>query len=279
MHDSIMKTIRILLLGDLVGSPGIAMFQKHIAHLKKKYAIHGIIVNGENSAPNGRGITPGIVRLLKQCGADVITTGNHVYNNKEIYQYLSAHKDVLRPANFPSSCPGVGVTTFMCNDYKIGVVNLQGRIFMRELLECPFRAATSILTFLRSQTNCILIDFHAEATSEKLAMAYYLDGKISALVGTHTHIQTADERILPQGTAYISDLGMAGALNSSIGMKKEPIIEQFLTQMPQKYVVETQGPMVLSGVWIELDTNTGKAIHIERIRIVDDEISISGTIV
>jgi 2',3'-cyclic-nucleotide 2'-phosphodiesterase len=267
------QSIRMLLLGDIVGNPGVAMFQKHVASLKKLHKIDGIIVNGENSAVNGRGITPPIVQRLKEAGADIITSGNHIYNNKEIYQYLAENKDLLRPANFPSSCPGVGVTTFMCKGYKVGVINVQGRVFMRELLECPFKTTLSLLTFLRSQTQCIIVDFHAETTAEKAAFAYYFDGKVSAIVGTHTHVQTADERILPGGTAYITDLGMAGALHSSIGMKKEPIIEQFLTQMPQKFIVDTQGPMVLSGIWVELDVHSGKATHIERIRIIDNDIA------
>ena len=145
---------------------------------------------------------------------------------------------------------------------------------MREMIDCPFRAAESILTYLRHKTHIIFVDFHAEATSEKSGLAYYLDGKISALVGTHTHVQTADERILPGGTAYISDLGMAGALNSMIGLKKEPVIQHFIDQMPVRFAVDTQGPMVLSGVWVTVDVHTGKATHIERIRIVDHDITV-----
>ena len=266
--------LRVLLLGDLVGFPGRVMFQKHINSLKEKFSIDFVIVNGENSC-QGKGITSRIVRFFRHNGVDVVTSGNHIWQNKEIYSYLSENNDLLRPENFPTECPGTGVGLYQCNGYSIGVINLQGRVFMREHVNCPFRTADSVLTFLKSRTPIILVDFHAETTSEKMALAYYLDGRVSALVGTHTHIQTADERILPNGTAYITDLGMAGALNSMLGMKKEPIIKNFLTQMPQKFEVDINGPMVLSGVWVEIDTTNGKATHIERVRIVDEEIHLS----
>ncbi len=268
-----MKTIRILLLGDIVGTPGRAMFQKHIQHLKKTYRIDAVIVNGENSA-QGRGITQRMVKFYRHNGADVITTGNHIWHHKDIYEYLKHNADVLRPENFPSDCPGSGITTFSINGITIGVVNLQGRVFMREHLNCPFKTAQSALTFLRHKTPIIVVDFHAETTSEKMAMGFFLDGQVSAVVGTHTHVQTADERILPQGTAFITDLGMAGARNSMLGMKKEPIIQNFLTQMPVKFSVEMEGPMILCGVWIEVDTQTGNALKIERIQIIDDEITV-----
>lgn len=268
------KKIRVLLLGDIVGSPGRIIFQKHINELKNKYAIDFVVVNGENSC-QGKGITSRIVRFFRHNGVDVITSGNHIWQNKEIYSYLSENNDLLRPDNFPSDCPGSGVGVYRCGDISIGVLNLQGRVFMREYVNDPFRAADSSLTFLKSRTSIILVDFHAETTSEKMGLAYYLDGRVSAVVGTHTHVQTADERILSGGTAYITDLGMAGALNSMIGMKKEPIIKNFLTQMPQKFEVEVQGPMVLSGVWVEINSITGKATAIERVRIVDEDIHLT----
>ena len=264
-----MDKIRALFLGDLVGEPGRIIFKKHIVALRKKHNIDALIVNGENSA-HGRGITPKIVEFFKQHGVDVITSGNHIWQRQEIIPYLSSNRDLLRPANFPGGNPGVGVTTFMCKGFEIAVVNLQGRIFMREHIDCPFRVAESILTYLKHKTNIVFVDFHAEATSEKMGLAYFLDGKVSGVFGTHTHIQTADERILPGGTAYITDLGMAGALNSMIGMKKEPIIQNFLTQMPVRFAVDQDWPLVMSGVCVEVDTKTGKATHIERIRIVDD---------
>lgn len=269
-----MGRLRLLFLGDIVGAPGMAMLQKHLEQLRAQHAIDAVVVNGENSA-QGRGITPTIMKFFKHNGVDIVTSGNHIWQKKEIYPYLNEHRDLLRPANFPSDTPGVGVTTFLCKGFEIAVINLQGRVFMREHVACPFRTAESLLTYVRSKTNIIFVDFHAETTAEKMGIAYFLDGKISGLVGTHTHIQTADERILPKGTAYITDLGMAGALNSMIGMKKEPIIYNFLTQMPARFEVDDNPPFVMSGVWIEVDTETGLATDIQRIRIIDNELVIN----
>ncbi len=266
-----MNTIRILFIGDVVGVTGRAMFQKHIDRIRETHTINAVVVNGENSA-GGRGITSRIVRFFKHNNVDVITSGNHIWNKREIYSYLQEHKDLLRPANFPRNVPGVGVTTFTCNNQEIAIINLQGRVFMRDLIDCPFRAAESILTYLKDKTKLIFVDFHAEATSEKMALAHFLDGKVSGVVGTHTHIQTADERILPGGTAYLTDLGMVGAFNGMLGMKKEPIIQHFLTQMPVKFSVDTSPPAIMCGVWIEVDTQTGKAIKIERIQVLDHEL-------
>ena len=248
------------------------MFQKHIAQLIKRHNIDAVIVNGENSSGRGRGITSKIMRFFKHNNADIVTSGNHVWDDKEIYEYLNQNKDLLRPANYPAGNPGTGVTTFLVKGHEIGIINLQGRVFMRDDLECPFRSADSLLTFLKHKTKTIFVDFHAEASSEKIALALYLDGRVSGLVGTHTHAQTADEQILPKGTAFITDLGYTGSLHSTLGMKKEAIISRFLTQMPSKFVVEKTNPVVMSGVWIEVDTSTGKAIAIERIRIIDQEL-------
>lgn len=268
------KSVRVLLLGDVCAAPGRAMFQKYSAQLREQYKADALIVNGENSASNGKGITSRIMHFFKHNGAQVVTSGNHIWAQKEIYQYLKDHKDLLRPANFPSGCPGVGVTTFEVGSVTIGVINLQARTFMREFVNCPFRTADSLLTYLKPRTNIILVDFHGEATSEKMGLAYYLDGQVSAVVGTHTHVLTNDERILPGGTAYITDLGMAGALNSMIGMKKEPILHNLITQMPVKFEVETQGPMHLTGVCVEIDISTGKALSIEPIKVIDYDIQI-----
>jgi len=266
-----MEKLRVLFLGDIVGITGRMIFKKHIARLREEKGIDAVIVNGENSA-HGRGITSRIVRFFKSHGVDVITSGNHIWHQKEIYSYLANNNDLLRPANFSSDCPGVGVTTFECKGYKIGIINLQGRVFMRDLIACPFRTAESILTYLKNKTNIIFVDFHAEATSEKLALSYFLDGQISGFVGTHTHIQTADERVLPGGSAHITDLGMSGSLNSMLGMKKEPIMQQFRDQMPIRFVVDTRPPMYMTGALIDVNPQTGKALSIERINIVDDAI-------
>lgn len=262
------------MLGDICGPAGRAIFQKQSAELRQKYKADALIVNGENSASTGRGITSRIVHFFKHNGVNVITSGNHIWAQKEIYSYLQEHTDLLRPANFPSGCPGAGVTTFEIGSITVGVINLQARTFMREMLACPFRAADSLLTYLQSKTKVILVDFHGETTSEKMGLAYYLDGRVSAVVGTHTHVLTNDERILPGGTAYITDLGMSGALNSMIGMKKDAIIHHYMTQMPVKFEVDISSPFTLTGVCIEIDTNSGKAVRIEPIRIVDHDIHI-----
>lgn len=261
--------MKILFVGDLVGEPGLSLFQKHHAQLKEKYKLDATLVNGENVAPDGRGITPALATSLFEQGASLITTGNHIWAKKEIVDYIGTEKRLLRPANFPGDCPGSGVGFASINGTKLAVINLMGRVFMHDHLDCPFRTVQSLLTYVQAQTRCILVDFHAETTSEKAALGYFLDGKVSAVVGTHTHVQTADERILPGGTAFITDVGMGGALNSSLGTKKEPVIKRFVTQMPTRFSVETEGPMVLSAVIITIDETTGRATAIERLRIVD----------
>ncbi len=269
------KGLRILFLGDVVGALGRAMVQKYIDVIRKEHQIDAVVVNGENSA-DGKGITSRLVKFFKHNHVDVITTGNHIWAKKEIYTYLSENKDLLRPANFPSLCPGVGATTFTtASGHVIGIMNLQGRVFMQQHVDCPFRAAESILTYLRTKTKLIFLDFHAETTSEKIGMGFFLDGKVSGVVGTHTHVQTADERILPNGTAFITDLGMSGALNSMLGMQVAPILNTFLTQMPNKFIVEQYAPAILTGAWIEVDSVTGEAIDIQRIKIVDNDIQVT----
>ncbi len=270
-----MSRLKILLVGDVVGSSGCDTFQRYVHLVKDKYKIDAIIVNGENSAGDGRGITVKGMNFFKHNKVDIVTSGNHIWAKREIYQYLNENKDLLRPANFPSECPGTGVTTFTVGHFTVGVMNLQGRIFMREQVSCPFKAADTALTYLKSRTNIILVDFHAETTAEKLALGYYLNGRVSAVVGTHTHVQTADSRILDRGTAYLTDLGMVGALNSMIGMQKDSIIHSLITQMPVRFVVETEGPMVFSGAVVEVDTNTGKALSIDRVYLVDNGINNS----
>lgn len=268
------STIRILMLGDIVGIPGRMMLQKHIKSLKQQYSIDATIVNGENSNNNGRGITSRIVEFFLHNEVDVVTTGNHVWDQNEIYEYIKNNHHILRPANFPAECPGVGVTTFNCNGALVAVVNVQGRVFMKEDLDCPFKAMDTILAYLKHKTNIIIVDMHAEITAEKICLGYYLDGRVSCAVGTHTHTPTADERVLPNGTAYVTDLGMAGALNSSLGMKKDPIIEHFKSQMPKKFVVETTPPFIMTGIWVEIDTATGKAIQIQRVKVIDEELQV-----
>ncbi len=266
-----MESIRVLLIGDVVGESGCAIVARHLPALKQKHALDMVILNGENSSNQGRGITPKISQGFYDSGVDVITTGNHIWFRREIYPYLDEQSNLLRPANFPAGAPGVGVTTLSIKGHTVAVINVQGRVFMKELVDCPFRAMDSLLAYLKDKTNMIFVDFHAEATSEKEAFAFYLAGRVSAVVGTHTHVQTADERVLPGGTAYITDLGMVGALNSMLGMQKEAIIQNFLTQIPVKFTVDSNPPYVLSGVIVEVDTQTGKAIKVERLRLVDEQ--------
>ena len=267
------KSVRVLIIGDVVGNIGCMMVQKHLKSLQSQYQIDATIVNGENSNQNGRGISSRIMQSFKHNGVDVVTTGNHVWDNNDIYEYMRNHNDIVRPANFPAGCPGTGVTTFNCNGTEIAVVNVQGRVFMREHLDCPFLALDTILNYLKHRTKVIIVDVHAEATAEKICLGYYIDGRVSCVVGTHTHVQTADERVLPMGTAYITDLGMTGSLNSSIGMKKDSMIERFKSQMPNKFIVETQPPVIMTGVWVEIDTTTGKAIQIHRVKVIDENLN------
>jgi metallophosphoesterase (TIGR00282 family) len=258
--------MKILFIGDVVGDPGRLILQKNVVSLREEFKIDVVIVNGENSANDGRGITPAIADSFFALGVHVITTGNHVWAKKEILDYIPRTKNLLRPANFPGECPGSGVTVVTLPDgKKLGVINIMGRVFMREHLACPFRTAEGAVMFLRNHTPFIIVDMHAETTAEKIGLGHFLDGKISALVGTHTHVPTADERILPGGTAFITDVGMCGAINSMIGMKKGPIIDHFLTQMPTRFAVETEGPIHLCGVVIELDPTSGFAKSIKRV--------------
>jgi metallophosphoesterase (TIGR00282 family) len=271
-----MNGIKILCVGDVVGAAGRALFQKVVPNFKKQREIDCVIVNGENAAHDGRGITEKNVRFFKHNGADVITTGNHVFGKKEIYNYFEKHTDLIRPANFPTGVPGQGIAfVTTAKGDTIAIINLQGRVFMRELLNCPFRTAESLLTYAKSRTQNIIIDFHAETSAEKQALGFHLDGKVSGIFGTHTHVQTADERILPGGTAFMTDLGMTGSLNSMIGMKKEQVLTNFLFSMPAKFEVETATPLVLCGAIITIDPHTGKAIAIERIRIIDTELAVT----
>lgn len=267
------SVLKFLFIGDVFGLPGLTIFQKWIPKLKEKHEIDAIIVNGENGAKNGRGITSKVVDFFKHNGVAVITTGNHVWENREFYNSLNQRDDLIRPANFPPGCPGKGYTFFELEGHSVAVINLHGRVFVRELLDCPFRTAESLLSFIKPRTNIIFVDFHAEATSEKKALGLYLDGKVSGVFGTHTHVQTSDAQILPRGTGYLTDLGCCGALNSVIGMQAEGVLKKFLYfQKMGKFEVELTGPFELNGAVISVDTESGKALSIESIRVIDDEL-------
>jgi len=245
------------------------MLTRHLGSLVDRQLVDLVVANAENSAA-GFGVTPDVVKELLGLGVDVLTTGNHVWDKKEALPLLEQEPRLLRPANYPPGLPGCGWGIFhTCAELPVAVVNLEGRVFMSNL-DCPFRAADAILAEAHKHTSIILVDFHAETTSEKGAMGAYLDGRVSAVVGTHTHVQTADERILPGGTAFISDAGMTGSRDSVIGIRKELSLERFLTQLPVRYEVAKREPM-LCGVLVTVDEATGRATAIERIQIVDPE--------
>jgi hypothetical protein len=260
------------MLGDSIGKTGRALFARHIHSLKVEHAIDAVIVNGENSGDTGVGITPEIVAFFKKHGADVITSGNHIWDEKSILPYLEKNTDLIRPANFPASCPGVGITFFTCKGFQIGVMNLMGRVFMQPVLDCPFMEAEKLLKKAASITPIMLVDFHAEATSEKLGLTYFLEGKVTAVVGTHTHTLTNDARILPGGTAYITDLGMSGSLHSLLGFETKPFIEGVMNCMGGYGKVETRPPYIMTGVIISIDPLTGKAVAIENLSKHDDQL-------
>lgn len=236
--------------------------------MKKKYAVDLTIVNGENSA-GGNGITQNSLDELYQAGADVITSGNHIWDKKDVLQFIDREPFLIRPANYPEGAPGKGYCIYPLKAKNIGVINLSGRAFMPPL-DCPFQKIDEILRELKGKCDTIILDMHAETTSEKMAMGWYLDGKVTCVVGTHTHIQTADERILPQGTAYITDLGMVGPWNSVLGVEAERILYKFQTGMPVRFEL-ADGPNVFSAVLLTVSDENGNAEKIERIMIQESE--------
>ncbi len=255
----------VLFIADIMGKPGRYAVATMLPQLKKKHDLDFVIANVENAA-GGFGLTKEIADKFFHYGVDCQTTGNHVWDRKELLDYIGQTTNILRPANFPPGLPGNGSGIFKTKSgVKIGVLNLQGRVFMAPL-DCPFRTADKEIEKLKAQTSIIIVDFHAEATSEKQALGWYLDGKVSAVLGTHTHVQTADETILPNGTAYITDAGMTGPHQSVIGIAKEDALERFLKQLPRRFGV-AQKDIKFCGVLLDLDENTGVAKSIERLRI------------
>ena len=253
--------ITALLLGDVFGTPGVRALFTGLASIRKTYKADIVIVNGENAA-EGLGITEDIAEQLFSVGVDVITSGNHIWHRREIIKMLDSDQPILRPANYPPGTPGKGSTVVNVKSIPVAVLNLQGREQMRSI-DCPFRIGKEQIRKLQSQTKIIITDFHAESPEEKESLAFYLDGQISALIGTHTHIQTADEKILPKGCAYISDMGMTGPDDSVIGSSKEISVQRSLSQMPLKMEVSNTAA-VIQGVKLSIDVETGKALSIER---------------
>lgn len=260
--------MRILMLGDITSRPGRRAVNEMLHKIILENNIDFVIANGENAA-GGNGITREIADELFLAGIDVLTMGNHVWDKKEIFAFIDKESRILRPANYPPGTPGTGWGVFrLKNNQKIGIISLAGRVFMSEQLDCPFRTLENIINVLNKETRNIIVDFHAEATSEKQALSWYFDGQISAVCGTHTHVLTGDARILPRGTAYITDLGMTGPYNSVLGVKPDIVIRKFLTQLPQKFEI-ANGPWQINGAILELDENTGKAISISTISEVE----------
>lgn len=260
--------MKILFIGDIVGEIGRNVVKNYLPLLKKKYRPQLTIANGENSA-NGKGITEKIYKDLLSHGIDVITLGNHTWDNKDIFNFIDNAAKLIRPINFASANPGKGYTIVTVNQSKIAIINVQGRVFLPTIQD-PFLETKKIIDEIKKITPIIIIDFHAEATSEKQAFSWYLDGQVSAVLGTHTHVQTNDARILPKGTAYLSDVGMTGAYDSILGFKMESIIERFITQLPAKHEVVESGRTILSACYVEIDDITGKTKKIEPIIINDD---------
>jgi metallophosphoesterase (TIGR00282 family) len=257
--------LRILFIGDIVGRSGRRAVAELLPTLVDERDVDFVIANGENAA-GGIGITPRIGEELFDLGIDVLTTGNHVWDKREAFDYLASCDRVLRPANYPPGAAGRGAGVYETSSgTAVGVVNLQGRVFMQEI-DCPFRRGSELLMDLRERTRVLIVDVHAEATSEKLALGWYLSGQASAVLGTHTHIQTADERILEGFTAYITDVGMTGPADSVIGIKKELSIARFVTQLPQRFEAAS-GPSTLCAVAVDIDEETGAAGGIERIAL------------
>ena len=259
--------MRILMVGDVFGRPGRKFFAEQTQKLKQEENIDVVVVNGENAA-HGKGLTQATFNALLSGGADIVTTGNHIWDRKDVYEFIDREPFLVRPANYPENCPGKGFCIYPYKAKNIGVINLEGRTFMQPL-DNPFSRAEEILKEIRSECDIVLVDFHAEATSEKLAMGYFLDGKVTAVVGTHTHVQTADERILPNGTAYITDLGMVGPLNSVIGTQIEIAVEKFITCRMKKFEV-AEAPCVYCGLLLDIEERTDKVVKVERVRVVEE---------
>ncbi len=260
--------VKLLFIGDVIGKAGRQAISRELHRLVDRYLVDLVVANGENAA-GGFGLTEEVAGDLFRLGVNVLTSGNHIWDKKDSLDFIRREERLVRPANYPEGAPGRGSAVFVtAGGIRVGVLNLEGRVFMNTL-ECPFRAADREIARLKTETPIVLVDFHAEATSEKVSLGWYLDGKASVVIGTHTHVQTADERILPGGTAYMTDAGMTGAFDSVIGMRKEEAIAKFLNQLPVRFEV-AKGNIRLNGVVIEVDEVSGRALSIDRINVSCD---------
>ena len=261
--------MNILIIGDICGSPGRQATKKYIEKIKIEYGIDFVIANGENSA-GGVGITKPVLDELYSLGIDVVTTGNHIWDKKDVFEFIEDEPYLVRPANYPQTSPGQGFCIYDYQSIKIGIINISGRTFM-SALDCPFQVVDTILAKIKTLCDIIIVDFHAEATSEKLAMGWNFDRKVSLVYGTHTHVQTADERILPGGTAYITDVGMTGGHDGILGMNRKESIQRFKDGMPTRYSVCEEN-IRINGLEVEIDEITGKAESIKRISMNYNEV-------
>jgi 2',3'-cyclic-nucleotide 2'-phosphodiesterase len=257
--------VKLLFIGDVIGKPGRDALSRELHRIVDRHRVDLVIANGENAA-GGFGLTAETAQELFKCGVQMITSGNHIWDKKDALDYIKREERIVRPANYPEGTPGKGTTIVKTpGGVKIGILNLEGRVFMNNL-DCPFRCADREIAKLKEETPIIFVDFHAEATSEKVSLGWYLDGRVCAVIGTHTHVQTADERVLTAGTAYMTDAGMTGAFDSVIGVKKEEAIQKFITQRPAKFEVAKKD-IRINGVVIEVDEKTGLSLGIERINV------------
>ena len=251
--------MKVLFIGDIVGNPGRKAAKEMISSIRREMPFDYCVANGENAA-GGTGITYVVAQELYKCGIDVLTMGNHTWSKREITNFIDSDSKIVRPANYPQELPGKGSIII---GGKLGIVNLLGRIYM-EPMDCPFKTLDRELEYLKSQVKVILVDIHAEATSEKCALAWYADGRVSSVLGTHTHVQTADERILPCGTAFITDVGMTGPYEGIIGVDREIVLEKFLCYMPVRFEM-AKGSVQFNAVYMEIDDKTGKTLSIRRL--------------
>ena len=257
--------MNLLFVGDVVGRAGRQILAQRLPSLVDRYMVDLVVANAENAAA-GYGLTQPVMKELYEAGADVLTSGNHIWDKKEIIEVLKKDKRLLRPHNYPQGLAGQGYGLYeTAGGIPVAVINLEGRVFMKNL-DCPFRSADQILDKIRDQAKIILVDFHAEATSEKQALGHYLDGRVSAVVGTHTHVQTADEKILSGGTGYLTDVGMSGAQDAIIGNQKEAALQRFLTQLPVKLEVAKKDPL-LCAVLLTMDEESGRCASIQRLQV------------
>jgi hypothetical protein len=257
--------VTVLCVGDVFGEPGRRAVHALLPRLRREHDVDVVVVNVENAAA-GFGVTPAICQGFLELGVHVMTSGNHIWDKKEIIPYIARENLLLRPANFPSGTPGVGSAVIKAGPHRVAVLNLMGRVFFQASLDCPFRKADEEVARLRQETPIIVVDAHCEATSEAQALGWHLDGRVSAVVGTHRHVQTADERLLPKGTAYITDIGLTGPVDSVIGVDPELAIGRFLTQMPNRFE-PARGPAALSGALIRIDAESGRALQIQRLHV------------